>query len=41
MAETRLELTEAEHIVKYFAAKFSIMAEVSTFVNWRGNDGQD
>lgn len=72
MAETRSELTEAEHnaviedmteiyptvikqlvavadkhnvdrddIVKYFADMFSAMADISTFVNWRDNDGQD
>lgn len=30
-----------DDLVKYFAAMFSAMAEISTFVNWEGSGGQD
>ena len=31
---------DRDDIIKHFAESFSIMAEVSTFKNWRNNDGQ-
>ena len=31
---------DRDDIIKFFADMFSAMAEVSTFINWRNNDGQ-
>ncbi|MBD5128338.1 MAG: hypothetical protein HDT43_00195 [Ruminococcaceae bacterium] len=32
---------DRDDIIKHFAKSFSVMAEVSTFKNWRNNDGQN